>query len=182
MKKIILTSIVGLVLGSNTLFAQVWIEKAGTISFYSSTPVEDISAKNTQVSSALNTATGDVVVKLNIKDFVFPVALMQEHFNENYLESSKYPTSTFKGKIIETIDYTKNGSYPVTATGKLNIHGVEKDKTINGTLKIENGKITLDAAFDILLEEYKIERPSIVMMKIAEKIAVKALFVYLPKK
>ncbi|MBY0427381.1 MAG: YceI family protein, partial [Cytophagales bacterium] len=90
--------------------------------------------------------------------------------------------ATFKGKINEDVDLTKPGTYNVTASGKLSVHGVEKDKTITGVLKVESDKIFLDSSFEVVLEEYNITRPSVVMMKIAEKVLVKAKFTYLPKK
>jgi len=166
----------------NLVHAQVVVDKAGELSFFSSTPVEDISAKSNTGQSALNLTSKEIAVKATIKDFVFPKSLMQEHFNENYMESEKYPSATFKGKINEEIDLTKPNTYNVTATGKLSIHGVEKDKTIKGVIKVDGNKIFLDTEFEVLLEEFNIERPQVVMMKIAEKIAVKGKFAYLPKK
>jgi polyisoprenoid-binding protein YceI len=85
-----------------------------------------------KAQSVINTTTGEIAVKVPIKSFVFENGLMQEHFNENYLESDKHPFATFKGKINESIDWTKPGNYPVSATGKLNLHGVERDQTIKG--------------------------------------------------
>lgn len=161
--------------------AQVVVDKSGELSFFSSTPVEDISAKSKTAQSALNLSSKEIAVKAIIKDFTFPKSLMQEHFNENYLESEKYPNATFKGKINEAIDFSKSGTYNVTATGKLSIHGVEKDKTIDGVFKVDGNKISLDASFEVLLEDYKIERPQLVMMKIAEKIAVKGKFAFVSK-
>lgn len=164
------------------LFAQnQWICKEGTTSFFSATAVEDISAKNKKVASLINTLTKEIVVKMYINQFQFTNQLMEEHFNENYLESEKYPTSVFQGKIQEDIDFTKVGEYSISAIGTLQMHGVSKKTRISGKIKIEKGKITLDAKFDILLPEFSIEVPSIVVAKVSEKMAVTNHFVYLPK-
>jgi polyisoprenoid-binding protein YceI len=140
------------------------------ISFFSKTPVEDISATNKNVSSVLNTANNQVVFKVPISGFKFQNSLMEEHFNENYMETAKYPFSEFKGKINETIDYNKNGSYDVTVTGKIYIHGVEQDRTYSGKLTVNNDKIIVDAKIDIPLKDYNIEVPKLVVKNIAEVI------------
>lgn len=167
------------VLFANLLFAQKPITTStGEIEFFSSTPVEDIKAVNKKVQSALNTSNNEIAFKAPIKDFIFPKALMQEHFNENYMETEKYPNATFAGKINEKVDFSKDGTYLVTATGKLNIHNVSQDRTVNGSLIIKNGKVSLDAAFDVALADHKIEIPTIVFKKIAEKIAIKVKLQY----
>lgn len=162
--------------------AQYFSTSTGVTSFYSKTPVEDIAATNKSVSSVINTNTQQIAVQMQIKQFNFPNSLMQEHFNENYMESEKYPMATFAGKINETIDYSKSGTYTVTATGKLKIHGVEKEKTLKGTLVINGDKLVLDVEFEVALVDYKIDVPTVVFAKIAEKIQVKNHFEYAPKK
>jgi hypothetical protein len=152
----------------------------GNVSFFSKAPLEDIEARNGKGQSVINTSTGEIAVKVPIKGFVFENGLMQEHFNENYMESDKFPFATFKGKINEPIDWGKEGSYPVSATGKLNIHGVERDQTIKGKLDVGSGKLQLDADFSVALADHNIEIPSLVFQKIAEKIAVNTRFVYQP--
>ncbi len=152
----------------------------GTVSFFSDAPLEDIEAKSTKAQSIINLSTREIAVKIPIKSFVFENSLMQEHFNENYLESDKFPFATFKGKINENIDLTKEGTYDVSASGKMNIHGVERDQTIKGKLQVLAGKMALDADFTVLLADYKIEIPTLVFQKIAEKIAVKSQFTLLP--
>ena len=97
---------------------------------------------------------------------------MEEHFNENYMESHKYKVSVFKGKIINEIDFTKDGTYEVTAKGTLDIHGVTVEREIKGTLTISNGKINLTTAFDVLLKDHKIKIPKIVVKNIAEFVKV----------
>lgn len=92
--------------------AQLFITTTGEVSFFSKTPMEDIEAVNKNVSSIINTSTNEVAVQMRITNFVFPNKLMQEHFNENYLESEKFPSATFKGKIKEDVDLTKPGNLP----------------------------------------------------------------------
>src|SRR5688500_15365572 len=110
---------------------QVLTTRTGHISFYSSAKLEDIEAHNYQVSSSLNTETGDMAYVVMIKSFQFKKALMQEHFNENYMESDKYPKSTFKGKItdLSKVNFNKDGTYNVKVQGDLFIHGVTKNVT-----------------------------------------------------
>jgi polyisoprenoid-binding protein YceI len=158
----------------------VYTARNGTVTFFSKTPLENIEARNDKAQAAIQIATGEIAVKILIKGFVFENGLMQEHFNENYLESDKYPFATFKGKINQAIDFTKDGSHPVSATGKMNIHGVERDQTIAGKLDIVEGKLQLQADFAVALADYKIEIPTLVFQKIAEKIDVSARFTFEP--
>ncbi|MDJ1469630.1 YceI family protein [Cytophagaceae bacterium DM2B3-1] len=158
----------------------LYTSSSSEVKFFSSTPLEDIEAVNKASQSMLNGVTKEIAVKVPVKSFVFPKSLMQEHFNENYMESDKYPYAIFKGKINEAIDFTKPGTYDVSATGKLNIHGVERDQTLKGKLTVQSGKALLDAAFDVLLVDHKIKVPEVVFAKIAEKIAVTTHFVYVP--
>ena len=97
---------------------------------------------------------------------------MQEHYNENYVESEKFPYATFKGKIKETIDYTKDGTHNVTMEGALDMHGVELPRTITGTVTIKGGSIAMDAKFDVKVADHKIKVPSLYSEKIAESIKV----------
>jgi polyisoprenoid-binding protein YceI len=161
---------------------KLYSTNTGEINFYSKTPLEDIQAVNKKVTVVLNTDNNELAAKATIKNFKFPNALMEEHFNENYMESDKYPLSTFKGSIKEKINFQADGTYPATVPGKLLIHGVEKDYTLTGTIKIDKGVITIDCDFDVLLVDHDIKRPSIMMMKIAEKIQVKNKFVLEPAK
>ena len=183
LKKIKLILLFGLIVNAVGGYAQrVYSTQKGTISFFSKTPVEDISAVNEKVSAAINIATGEVAVLAEMKHFEFPNKLMQEHFNENYMESDKYPRAYFKGKIAETLDFSKPGKQAVTADGKLQMHGVEKDCRLTGTIESKDGQMLLDTAFEVLLEDYKIKIPKAVFLKIAEKIAVKGQLALEPKK
>lgn len=148
-------------LATGQLYAQVYMAKSCEISFLSPTPVENIAAVNKKTIPFLNTGTGDLQMKITMTAFVFEKPLMQEHFNENYVESEKYPHAIFKGKINEKIDYTEDGKHDVTCTGKMNIHGVEKDVTIKGTLTVDMNKVILASTFRIAFADYKIVIPEL---------------------
>jgi hypothetical protein len=154
--------------------AQRMYTKNGLISFFSSTKMEDIKADNNQVLCVLNTQTGELQFSLLNKGFHFPKALMEEHFNENYIESNKFPKSTFKGTMadITKIDLTKDGSYPVTVKGDLQIHGVTKTVTSAGTISIKGGKLTTASKFMVKLADYNISIPGTVKSNISESIEI----------
>ncbi len=161
---------------------KIYSTQKGKLSFYSKTPVEDISADNDKVSAAINLDSREIAVSADMKKFEFPNKLMQEHFNENYMESDKYPKAFFKGKLEEDIDLTKAGKQPVTVNGKLKMHGVEKDCMLKGTMESKDGQLLIETAFDVMLVDYNIKIPTAVFMKIAEKIAVKGQLALDPKK
>ena len=154
--------------------AQKYITKTGFIGFYSHTPLEDIKADNNQVASILDITTGELVFMVLIKSFRFEKALMQEHFNENYLESDIYPRSTFTGKIKDYpgIDPGKNGKHEVTVEGDLDLHGVTKKITANGIIEVVDGKIGASSKFNIVPEDYNIKIPNVVRDNIARTIEV----------
>ena len=118
-------------------------------------------------------STRDLAIQMKITDFQFPNKLMQEHFNENYLESERYPTGKFAGKIKEEVDFSKLGTYPVTAVGNMTIHGVTKPITVKGTIVNTATELKVTFAFTVRTEDYKIEVPTLVFNKIAEVIEVK---------
>jgi len=157
--------------------------RSGQISFFSKTALENIDAVNNEVTSLLNPETGEIVFAVLIKSFHFERALMEEHFNENYMESDKIPKSTFQGKItnLSNIDFKKEGTYPASVEGDLTIHGVKQHISTSGNLKIEKGKIHTICSFIVKLSDYKIEIPSIVSDKIAETLEIKVNCNYEPK-
>ncbi len=161
-----------------TANAQLFTTQTGEISFFSKTPMEDIDAVNKQVGSIINSATNEVAVQMRVTNFIFPNKLMQEHFNENYLETDKYPNATFKGKIKEIVDLKVAGTYAVTASGTATIHGVSRPVELKGTLVSTGKTLALTCIFDIHLDEYKIDIPKIVFKKIAEVIKVKGNISY----
>ncbi len=158
--------------------AQLFTTQTGEISFFSKTPMEDIDAVNKQVGSIINSATNEVAVQMRVTNFIFPNKLMQEHFNENYLETDKYPNATFKGKIKEIVDLKVAGTYAVTASGTATIHGVSRPVELKGTLVSTGKTLALTCIFDIHLDEYKIDIPKILFKKIAEVIKVKGSISY----
>ncbi|HEX2606057.1 MAG TPA: YceI family protein [Flavisolibacter sp.] len=167
--------IIAFVLSSLSGFCQdKYFTKTGKIEFYSKAPLEDIEAKNKTVAALLDTKSGSVQFSVLMKGFEFPKALMQEHFNENYVESNTYPKAEFKGTITNnsSVAYSKDGSYPVKVKGQLTIHGVTKDVETQGTIKTEDGKVQLVSAFNILLSDYKIKIPALVKDKLNNNIKI----------
>lgn len=154
--------------------AQVFTGKVIDVEFYSHTPVEDIKAKTPVMTSVIDFGTNSFAFKIPVKTFDFPNDLMEEHFNENYMESAKYPNSTFTGKMTskDKIDVTKNGTYQVVAEGTLEMHGVKQQRSIPATVTVKDGKVKVEAKFNVHLSDHKIEVPSIVVSKLSEDIAV----------
>lgn len=180
MKKVLL-SLTAIVF-STSLFAQIFMAKTCEVSFFSASPLENIEAINKAAKPLLNTATNDVQIKIVNTAFIFEKPLMQEHFNENYMESEKFPNTVFKGKINEKIDWKKDGENKVTVTGKLSMHGVEKDITIDGVVTIKGEEITITTKFKVKVEDYKIKVPSLYIQNIAEIVDVKLHAVLAPFK
>ena len=172
--KIKITGIILLVLMTVTASAQRYITKTGYIRFYSDAPMEKIEAVNRQVNSALDITTGDFVFKVLMRSFTFEKALMQEHFNENYVESDKFPSAEFKGKItnLSSVNLAKDGTYSATIEGKLTIHGVTKDVKHAGTIEVAGGKILGKSKFNIQLSDYNITIPSAVVKNISNSVEV----------
>ena len=154
-----------LLLYSSNLYSQRFITKQAEISFFSEAPIEDISARNNKVSAVYDAETKQLVFQLNISDFIFPKPLMQEHFNENYLESDKFPKASFSGNIGKLNKVS-------IATGTLKIHGESNEVEVKGSLVKSNDSVMIEAAFTIQLKDYNIKIPKIVMYNIAEEIEV----------
>jgi polyisoprenoid-binding protein YceI len=172
MKKLLIgTSLLLLVIAAS---AQKYMTKDGYIGFYSHTAMEDIKADNNQVAGALDAATGEMVFQVLIKSFHFERALMQEHFNENYMDSEKFPKAVFKGKITDPAkpDLSKKGSINVTVSGDLTIKDVTKQVSVKGTIEVLEDGIKIDSKFDIVPEDYNITIPSVVREKINKTMAV----------
>jgi polyisoprenoid-binding protein YceI len=146
---------------------------ASAISFFSKSPLEDIDATNKKVSVVLRTTTNDIQFAVPMISFKFPKPLMEEHFNENYVESTKFPTCTFKGKIVETIDFTKDGEYKVTVKGPLELHGVTKEIETVGTITVKGTELIVTSTFKIKVADYGIKVPSLYVQNIAEIVDVK---------
>jgi YceI-like domain len=157
--------------------AQKYSTESGTISFFSDAPVEDISATNTEVGSLFDATSGDLVFVVPIKDFQFEKRLMREHFNEKYMETHKFPKSSFKGKAIG-YDARKSGVQEVRVTGKLTIHGITRDVVVTGQLDFSDTRLSAKSKFVLKLADYGISVPQIVWQNIAEDIEVKIEFIY----
>jgi hypothetical protein len=162
--------------------AQKFMTKNGFISFYSHTPMEDIKGDNNQVVGILDISTGEMVFQALIKSFHFDRALMEEHFNENYMESDKIPKSIFKGKItdLKSVDFTKNGTYNVTVEGDLTIHDVTNKISTKGTIEVVTGGINASSKFNIVPEDYKIIIPGVVKDKFDKSLQVTVTMKYTP--
>jgi len=167
-----------LVFISTSILAQAkFITKKGTISFEASVPsFEEVKAKNTTVTAILNTANGEFAALALIKGFRFKNALMEEHFNENYIESDDYPKATFKGKLINYDNTNIQKEY--TIKGTLSLHGASKEIETTGVLnKDSDDTVTITSTFITKPEEFDIKIPSIVSKKIADDISVSLNFV-----
>lgn len=163
-----------LTLLASPAFAQKFMTRTGKVTFFSSTPVENIEAVNNDAASVLDGKTGEMAFQVPIKSFRFENALMQQHFNESYMESDKFPRADFKGKVMNMgdVNLSKDGSYPVKVAGKLTIHGVTRDITAPGTLTVKGGKVTTSSKFNVRTADHDIKIPAMVSKKIAESIEV----------
>jgi polyisoprenoid-binding protein YceI len=170
MKKIIMTAVVATL--SMSAFAQKYMTRSGKVSFFSATSIENIEAFNNESAAALDSKTGDVLFQLPIKSFKFDKQLMQDHFNEDYMESDKFPKASFKGKINPADISEKDGTYKTTVKGQLTIHGESKEVTVPGTITIKGGQLTVDAKFKVKPTDYKIKIPSVAASKIAQQIEI----------
>ncbi|MBK8609171.1 MAG: YceI family protein [Chitinophagaceae bacterium] len=160
---------------TQTGFAQNFITKNGKISFFSKTPLENIDAINNQAASVINSNTGELVFSVLINGFLFKKAQMQEHFNEDYLESTKFPKATFSGKITDlgNINFTKDGKYTVSVTGNLTLHGVTNNLATTANITVKGKTLLANTEFAVSPADYKISIPKIVESNIARSIEIK---------
>jgi len=174
MKKVTLVFGLLVITLSNIIAQNTYFTKTGTVDFYSKATVEEISAINKKATSILDKVTGSLEFSLLVKSFEFQKALMEEHFNENYMESDKFPKSTFKGSIsnIKDVNFAKDGEYKVSVNGTLTLHGVSKQVITPGTITIKGGKISSSSTFMVLLSDYNIAIRSVVKNKIAKDIKI----------
>lgn len=163
-------------LSFSSLYAQggkVFTTTSGKINFQSDAPFELIRASSNQLSGALDIAKKDFAFKVRMETFEgFNSALQREHFNENYMESNKYPEARFAGKIIEDLDLLQEGTHSVRAKGMLTVHGVTQERIIKSELTIKDGKAFIKTAFTVLLEDHNIPIPKVVKDKLASEIKV----------
>ena len=142
------------------------------VHFFAGTPFEDIDGTSDKLVGILDAVKNEFAFRIAMNSFQFPRALMQEHYNENYLETTKFPNADFKGIIEGEIDWKTNGTYEVVAKGEFIVHGVAKFYEIPAFISIQDGENKIKAVFEIQLEDHQIKRPKIVMLKIADSAEV----------
>lgn len=174
---------VGMLLATFSVKAQsIYVSRNTAISFYSSAPIEDIKAESKTAVSAMNVQTGEIFFKVLINSFQFRKSLMQEHFNEDYLQSDKYPTAEFKGKIIKgNVDPTKSGTYQTEVQGTLTIHNVSKSYTVPATFDVSRRRIDSKSIFYVKLADHNISIPRLLTENLADSVQVTVTAQYVPK-
>ena len=175
MKKLIGLVLVLFITSAPSLVAQSkYFTREGKVQFFSKAPLEDIEAVNRKATAVLDAETGQMEFSVLMKAFQFEKALMQEHFNENYVESNKYPKAVFKGTIdnIKEVKFTSDGSYPVTVSGTMDLHGVTNKMNAKGTIFVKAGKVSGLSEFDLAVKDYNIAIPGVVKDKVAEVVKV----------
>lgn len=159
--------------------AQKFLAERSVITFFSDALIEDITATNSKSASIFNQKTSELVFSVPIREFQFEKKLMQEHFNEKYMESDKFPKATFSG-ILTGFDFAQTGEQRVHAKGKLTLHGITKEVDIEGTA-VSNDKIVLKSKFIVRLADYNIKIPQLMFQNIAEEVEVTLDFTYKPQ-
>ena len=154
-------------------WSQLYSTRTGFIGFYSKTPLEDIRGENNQVFAIVDAGKKDLAFAALLKGFIFPKELMQEHFNENYVESDKYPKAMFSGVYTGDIDLNREGVYKVLVKGNLTLHNVTHPVETTATLEVKAGHLLGVAEFKVRPEDFNIGIPSVVRDKIDKEITVK---------
>jgi len=157
---------------SLNISAQKYVTKSGVIKFSSDAPLEKIEGVNNNVMSAIDVSKQIIVVKVLVKSFRFEKALLEEHFNENYMESDDFPNSTFKGNFVDTPNMDTDKIQKLKIKGILNIHGVKKNISTDVNLKVEGDTVKVEGEFNVKLKDFDIDIPSAVTGKISEKLMV----------
>lgn len=173
MKKIILILLAHICL--YTASAQIYLSRTATVTFFSKTPMEDIKAVNNQVYAAIDAGNKSVAFSLLLKSFNFRKELMEEHFNEDYVESEKFPKATFSGSYEGNVDLSKPGHYSVTVKGKLSLHNVTREIEIPADITVSNNNLTGTSSFSVNPGDFNIQIPALVRDKIAKEITVSVL-------
>jgi hypothetical protein len=164
-------------------FAQLYKAQQGSVKFTSNAPLELIQAQSAKISGLLKTTDKSFAFSIPMSSFEgFNSSLQRTHFNENYVESARYPNATFEGKIIEDIDFGTPGTYEIRGKGKFSVHGVELVRIIKCQMIILNDKITITSKFSVMLADHNIKIPSVVSKKITEEIEVEIHITMIPKK
>lgn len=153
-------------------YSQLYMTRTGYIDFVSAASLEEIKAENNQVYAVVDAGKKEMAFTLLMKSFLFERELQQEHFNENYAESDKYPKANFTGAYTGDVTLTKDGSYPVIVKGNLTIHGVSKSVETPATMEVKAGHLLGQCVFTINLEDYNISIPAVVKDKIAQQVTI----------
>jgi len=161
-----------LILFHTSVHSQVYTTRTGFIGFYSKTPLEDIRAENNQVFAAIDPGKKNIAFSLLLRGFVFTKELMQEHFNENYVESDKYPKAVFSGSFAGDVNLSKDGVYKVMVKGNLTLHNTAHPLETPATIEVKGGKLLGQAEFKVKPEDHNISIPSLVRDKIAQEMRV----------
>lgn len=168
-------------MGHINAYSQLYTTRTGFTGFYSKTAMEDIKAENNQVFAVIDAGKKNVAFALLLKGFVFTKELMQEHFNENYVESDKYPKATFNGAYTGDVTPGKDGVYKVMVKGNLSLHNTTKSIETPATLEVKGGKLLGEATFKLRPEDFNITIPSLVRDKIDKEMMVKVKIDCAPK-
>ena len=158
--------------------AQRYFTREGEVKFFSEAPLENIKATNNKVLCIIDLEKGQVAVDMLIKSFEFPKKLMQEHFNENYMESDRYPKANYKGnfEVPKRLQNMEEGEYLIPVIGQITIHGVKQKLDAPVNFIVKEGKVFTNFEFVIKVEDHKIKIPNLVVDNIAEEILVSASF------
>lgn len=156
----------------------IYLCRDAHLSFYSSTPVEDIRAESDRASSAIDVETGGVDFKVRIESFRFPYRLMEKHFNERYMQSEEFPCAEFTGKLLDFTLPDTAGVFPVSVEGTLTLHGVARQYRVKGVLEYKDGQLGVNSSFPVTLADHDIRIPKLLITHIAEVVEVKVSSLY----
>lgn len=176
MKKLLTISAILLLLQVGLMGQSRLIDRSGSAKFYSSAPMEDIEATNNSALAVIEPSTGKVAVSMLIKGFKFDKALMQEHFNENYMESDEFPKASFSGQLNDSELLSKDGKVEANVSGEITIHGVTKEITIPCRFDISSDMIEVESVFNLTVADFDIEIPKLVRNNIAKEVEVTVNF------
>ncbi len=174
MKRTVLTAVIIFFAATHSIAQHnLYRSRKSKVNFVSDAPLELIKASSAKLQGVIDVEKRTFAFSIPTESFKgFNSPLQQEHFYENYLEAKAFPYSKFEGKIIEQVDFTRDGNYTIRAKGKLNIHGVEQERLIKVRLRISKGIIYTESEFTVLLQDHDISIPRVVFQKIAEEIKV----------
>lgn len=172
MKSSLIVALFVVAFGAN---AQKYKSTEGSISFFSEASIEDISASNVSCTGLLDLTSRQIAFRVTITEFEFAKSLMQQHFNDKYMESDKFPIATFAG-TISGFDASSLLEQKVTARGILTIHGQANEIEVKGSIKNESGALKVKSNFIVALTDYKIKIPKLLWQNIAEEVEVKVDF------